>query len=212
MAGIPNRARSPGTDGFTSPPKDAVKHLLTFWGRDEWTRGQWGDTKVWRKNTLTLVGLELGSEGPRLNQEATSAPTYRCITWFSRPSNDPWRAYNFMWCIADSEPRNRHPTSCRLCGETCVFTNKLVLGVWVHGKAMTNILKLIYLRSTSLDLTALLQVWITSFYFRHWWKPTSSSTNAGLKLVLLSVMEHHRIYGNGKLMSIKIKTIHCLPI
>ena len=29
------RACSPGIDGFTSPPKDAVKHLLTVLGRAE---------------------------------------------------------------------------------------------------------------------------------------------------------------------------------
>ena len=35
-----NRARSPGTDGFTSPLKeDVVKHLLIQWGRAEWTPG-----------------------------------------------------------------------------------------------------------------------------------------------------------------------------
>ena len=60
-----NWARSPSTDRFTSPLKDAANHFLIFWGRTEWTPGQWGGTKVtvWRKNSLTLVGFKLVTQG-----------------------------------------------------------------------------------------------------------------------------------------------------
>ena len=53
--------RSPGTDGFTSPPKDVVKHLLIIVGGAESTLQQ---MEFWRKkrpDTWSLAGLELAN-------------------------------------------------------------------------------------------------------------------------------------------------------